>query len=166
VGVPSAVRSFTDRAAVLTTQLDVTRGAVSVTLLDDNDAELGTVRHSGDRGEFSRNLPGAISPDIREAHLVDADSDTLTVLVDGPVCEIFADGGLVSLTSALDGPARFARFRVDTAGGAQVLSAMESLGRHLRRQLARLDNPEEQERLIAEAALADRDLAAGVDPAS
>lgn len=167
VGVPAAVRSYTDHAAVLTTQLDVSRGAVTVTLLDDNDTELATVRHSGDRVEFDRLRPGEPDrePNLRTAVLAAGDSDTLTILVDGPVCEVFADGGLVSLTSTLCGTDRFARFRVDTAGGARVISAMESLGRHLQRRLAHLDNPEEQERLIAEAALADRDLAAGLDSA-
>ena len=53
---------------------------------------------------------------------------------------------------------------MDTTAGARVLSAMESLGRRLQRRLAKLDSAEEQERLIAEAALADRDLAAGTGP--
>lgn len=162
VGVPGAVRSYTDRAAVFTAQLDVSRGAVTVTLIDDENRVLATVRHSGDRVELARPA-GDGTDDVRTATLADGDSDTLTVLVDGPVCEVFADGGLVSLTSAVSGTAGFARFRVDTSGGARVLSAMESLGRRLQRRLARLDNPEEQERLIAEAALADRDLAAEAD---
>lgn len=163
VGVPAAVRSYTDHAAVFTAQLDVTGGAATVTLLDDSDVVLATVRHSGDRVEFSRPTVPDGTEDVRTATLLDGDSDTLTILVDGPVCEVFADGGLVSLTSALSGDSRFARFRLDTTGGARVMSAMESLGRQLQRRLARLDNPEEQERLIAEAALADRDLAAGID---
>lgn len=158
VGVPSAVRSYTDRAAVFTAQLDVSAGSVTVSLLDEKDGMLATVRHSGDRVKVSRPS-GDGSGDVRTAELADGDSDTLTILVDGPVCEVFADGGLVSLTSSLHGEAPFAKFRVDTAAGARVLSAMESLGRRLQRRLAQLDNPEEQERLIAEAALADRDLA-------
>ena len=118
----------------------------------------------GHRGRRHRNEGRSLAPDdgagdVRTAELADGDSDTLTILVDGPVCEVFADGGLVSLTSSLHGEAPFAKFRVDTAAGARVLSAMESLGRRLQRRLAQLDNPEEQERLIAEAALADRDLA-------
>jgi beta-fructofuranosidase len=159
VGVPSAVRSYTDRAAVFTAQLDVSRGAVTVSLLDEEDGLLATVRHSGDRIEVTRPTRDGVG-DVRTAELADGDSDTLTILVDGPVCEVFADGGLVSLTSSLHGDAPFAKFRVDTTAGARVLSAMESLGRRLQRRLAQLDNPEEQERLIAEAALADRDLAA------
>ncbi|AGP31162.1 sucrose-6-phosphate hydrolase [Corynebacterium terpenotabidum Y-11] len=164
VGVPSAVRSYTDRGAVFTAQLDVSRGAVTVSVIDDTDRVLATVRHSGDRVEVDRPRADGTS-DLRTATLADGDSDTLTVVVDGPVCEVFADGGLVSLTSALSGSTGFARFQVDTSGGARVLSAMESLGRRLQRRLARLDSPEEQERLIAEAALAERDLAAGIDPA-
>jgi beta-fructofuranosidase len=159
VGVPSAVRSYTDRAAVFTAQLDVSRGAVTVSLLDEEDGLLATVRHSGDRIEVTRPTRDGVG-DVRTAELADGDSDTLTILVDGPVCEVFADGGLVSLTSSLLGDAPFAKFRVDTTAGSRVLSAMESLGRRLQRRLAQLDNPEEQERLIAEAALADRDLAA------
>lgn len=164
IGVPSAVRSYTDRAAVFTAQLDVTHGAVAVALLDDGDRVLATVRHSGDRVELERPDPdgqGGVS--VRTAELAGGDSDTLTVLIDGPVCEVFADGGLVSLTSAVSGKKPFARFQVDTTSGARVLSAMESLGRRLQRRLAQLDDPEEQERLIAEAALADRDLSSGID---
>lgn len=170
VGVPAAVRSYTNRAAVITAQLDVSRGSVTVTLLDEADRELAAIRHSGDRVEVSRPLPPSETSvseapaEICTALLGDSDSDTLTVLIDGSVCEVFADGGLVSLTSALSGNAPFARFRVDASGGARVLSAMESMGRQLQRQLAQLDSPEEQERLIAAAALADRDLAAGIDP--
>ncbi|WP_297008571.1 hydrolase [uncultured Corynebacterium sp.] len=159
VGVPAAVRSYTDRAAVFTAQLDVSRGAVTVSLVDESDGILATVRHSGDRVEVTRPTADG-SGDTRTAALADGDSDTLTVLVDGPVCEVFADSGLVSLTSSLAGDAAFASFRVDTTAGARVLSAMESLGRRLQRRLAHLDDPEEQERLIAEAALADRDLTA------
>lgn len=163
VGVPSAVRSYTDRAAVFTAQLDATRGAVTVSLLDEADRVMATVRHSGDRVEFSRTMDDG-SEDVRTAVLTDGDSDTLTVLIDGPVCEVFADGGLVSFTSAVSGSSAFSGFRVDTTAGARVLSAMESLGRRLQRRLAKLDSAEEQERLIAEAALADRDLAADTGP--
>lgn len=158
VGLPTAVKSYTDRAAVYTAQLDVESGSATVTLLDTTGGVLLSITHSGDDVSVTRG------DDTRTAPLADGDSDTLTVLVDGPVCEIFADGGLVSLTTAVTGRESFDRFSVEAAGGAKVLSAMESHGRHLQRQLAHLDDPEEQEKLIREAALADRDLAAGVDP--
>ncbi|MEY8565006.1 GH32 C-terminal domain-containing protein [Corynebacteriaceae bacterium 7-707] len=158
IGLPTAVRSYTDRAAVYTAQLDVETGTATVDLLDRDGGVLVSVAHSG--GEVSVTRDG----DTRVAPLTDGDSDTLTIFVDGPVCEVFADGGLVSLTTALTGPRAFDRFSVRATGGARVLSAMESLGRQLQRQLAHLDDPAEQEKLIREAVLADRDLAAGIDP--
>ncbi|MDN6440304.1 MAG: hydrolase [Corynebacterium nuruki] len=161
-GLPRAVRSYTDRAAVLTAQLDVSHGSVTVTAVDEAGDVLLRVVHTGDAVTVTR--PGPDGEMTRSAALADADSDTLTVLVDGPVCEVFADGGLVSLTSALpvqpDGH-RFAGFRLDAADGARVLTSMESLGRGLERRLAALDDPAEQERLIHEAARADGELRAG-----
>ncbi|MEJ6548046.1 hydrolase [Corynebacterium sp. USCH3] len=158
IGLPTAVRSYTDRAAVYTAQLDVESGSATVDLLNKDGGVIASVTHSGDRVSVDRD------GDVRSAPLADGDSDTLTIFVDGPVCEVFADGGLVSLTTALTGPRAFDRFAVRATGGARMLSAMESLGRQLQRQLAHLDDPAEQEKLIREAVLADRDLAAGVDP--
>ena len=158
IGLPTAVRSYTDRAAVYTAQLDVETGTATVDLLDKDGGVIVSIAHSG--GQVSVTRDG----DTRVAPLSDGDSDTLTIFVDGPVCEVFADGGLVSLTTALTGPRAFDRFAVRATGGARVLSAMESLGRQLQRQLAHLDDPAEQEKLIREAVLADRDLAAGIDP--
>lgn len=158
IGLPTAVRSYTDRAAVYTAQLSVESGSATVDVLDTEGNVLLGITHSGEEVSVTRD------GDTRSAPPADADSDTLTIFVDGPVCEVFADGGLVSLTTALTGPGSFDRFAVRATGGARVLSAMESLGRQLQRQLAHLDDPEEQEKLIREAVLADRDLAAGVDP--
>lgn len=158
IGLPTAVRSFTDRAAVYTAQLEVEQGTVTVDVLAQDGSALASVEHSGDYVSVTRG------DETRRAALADGDSDTLTIFVDGPVCEVFADGGLVSLTTALIGPASFERFSVSSSGPARVISAMESLGRQLQRKLAHLDDPEEQEKLIREAALADRDLAAGIDP--
>lgn len=161
VGLPTAVRSFTDRAAVFTAQLDVEGEGASVTVnvVDDNAETLLTVTHSGDHVTVDRH------GDTRTAPLADGDSDTLTIFVDGPVCEVFADGGLVSLTTALQRTGVIDKFEVAPAGDATIISTLESLGRTLQRRLAHLEDPEEQERLIREAALADRDLTAGIDPA-
>lgn len=160
IGLPTAVRSYTDRAAVYTAQLEVESGTATVDLLDKDGNVIVSVAHSGEQVSVTRD------GDTRVAPLADgdSDSDTLTIFVDGPVCEVFADGGLVSLTTALTGPRAFDRFSVSATGGARVLSAMESLGRQLQRQLAHLDDPAEQEKLIREAVLADRDLSAGIDP--
>lgn len=156
-GLPRAVRSYTDRAAVFTAQLEVEHGTATVDAVDTDGRVLLRVEHSGDAVTVTRTVPDG-GEDARSAALQDADSDTLTVLVDGPVCEVFADGGLVSLTSALPDGDRFTGFRVDTTDGARVLSSMESLGRSLQRRLASLDDPAEQERLIQEASRADDDL--------
>jgi sucrose-6-phosphate hydrolase SacC (GH32 family) len=155
-GLPRAVSSFTDRGAVLTAQLDVSRGSVTVDVVDASGDVLLRVTHTGDRVTVTRGTDGG--EETRGAALADADSDTLTVFIDGPVGEVFADGGLVSLTSALTTGRTIAGFRVDATDGARVLSSMESLGRSLQRRLASLDDPDEQERLIQEAVRADREL--------
>ena len=164
VGLPTAVRSYTDKAAVFTAQLEVDGDregdAVTVDVVDESGDSLVTVTHHGDHVAVDRQ------GDVRRAPLADGDSDTLTIFIDGPVCEVFADGGLVSLTTALTRTGLVDQFAVTAGGEATVLSTLESLGRSLQRRLAHLDNPEEQERLIREAALADRDLAAGIDPAA
>ena len=162
VGLPTAVRSYTDQAAVFTAQLTVDGDreddSVTVDVVDDSGQSLVTVTHCGDHVAVDRQ------GDVRRAPLADGDSDTLTIFIDGPVCEVFADGGLVSLTTALTNTGLVDQFAVTPRGGAGVISTLESLGRSLQRRLAHLHDPEEQERLIREAALADRDLTAGIDP--
>lgn len=156
-GVPKAVTSFSDRAAVWTGQLEAGPGVVTVSLVDAEGSVYAEVRHDGDHVTVSRG------GDKRTVTLIDSDSDTLTVFVDGPVLEVFADGGAATLTSALQTGSPFDHFDVTVTGDATVTSSLVSLGQKLQRQTAGLDSPEEQERLIRESALAYGDLEAMSD---
>ena len=92
------------------------------------------------------------------APLDDADSDTLAIFIDGPVCEVFADGGSVTLTSAILSDQPASSIDVKAVGGAKVVVSMRTKGKEIQRRNAGLTSPEEQERFMQEALLADHEL--------
>lgn len=157
VGAPTAVRTFSDYAFLWTAQLDATEGSVDVDVTDDSGQVIATISYTNDAVSVTR-----LGVDTRTAPLKDADSDTLTIFLDGPVCEIFADGGAVTLTSAIPAHSQISDIDVRATGGAKIISSMQTAGRHLMRMQAGLTSPEEQERYMAEALIADRDVAEGI----
>ncbi len=157
VGAPTAVRTFSDYAFIWSAQLDAQQGSVDVDVTDDSGQVIATISYTNDAVSVTR-----LGVDTRTAPLKDADSDTLTVFLDGPVCEVFADGGAVTLTSAIPAHSQISDIDVRATGGAKIISSMQTAGRHLMRMQAGLTSPEDQEAYMAEALIADRDVAAGI----
>lgn len=157
VGTPRAVKGYSDRALIWTGQLDTTSGEVSVDVLCKNGERLVRVTHDATSVTVTRGEDDSVT-----AQLDESDSATLTIFVDGPVCEVFVDGGATSLTSAIPARKPVADVDVKVSGGAEIINSMVTVGQDLLRARAGLDSPEEQERFMAEALVADREVAEGL----
>ncbi|MBC2681924.1 GH32 C-terminal domain-containing protein [Corynebacterium anserum] len=157
VGTPRAVKGYSDRALIWTGQLDTTSGKVCVDALDSDGHRLVRVSHDATSVTLTRDDNDTVTAKLKES-----DSSTLTVFVDGPVCEVFADGGATSLTSAIPARVPVADVDVTVTGGAKIINSMVTVGQELLRSRAGLDSPEEQERFMAEALVADREVAEGL----
>lgn len=157
VGTPRAVKGYSERALIWTGQLNVAKGSVTVTILNRNGDAVVTVSHAASSVSVSRNDGDTVTA---AAH--DSDSATLTIFVDGPMCEVFADGGATSLTSAIPARVPVNSVKVEVAGGAEIINSMVTVGQDLLRARAGLDSPEDQERFMAEALVADREVAEGL----
>lgn len=151
IGAPRAVQAISDRALLWTGQLDAESGSVTVDITNTDDEVIASVVYTGEAVSVHRD-------EVRTAPLPGADSDTLTIFVDGPVCEVFVDGGMVTLTSTIPANKPLAGVNVRPAGGAQILTSMITVGQELQRSLAGLDSPEAQEELIQQAMIADREI--------
>lgn len=153
VGAPAAVRGFSDYGIIYTAQLDASEGEVVADLLTKDEEPVLTVTYSANEISVSRTDGQTVS-----APLDDADSDTLAIFIDGPVCEVFADGGSVTLTSAILSDQPASSIDVKAVGGAKVVASMRTKGKEIQRRNAGLTSPEEQERFMQEALLADHEL--------
>lgn len=158
VGTPRAVKGYSDRALIWTGQLDTEQGEVAVDVLDKDGERIVRVSHSTTSVTVTR---GEGDSAVAQLEPTD-DSSTLTIFVDGPVCEVFADGGATSLTSAIPAHRRVSKFDATVSGGAAITHSMVTVGQDLLRSRAGLDSPEAQERFMAEALVADREVAEGL----
>ncbi|MDO5076494.1 GH32 C-terminal domain-containing protein [Corynebacterium sp.] len=130
-GLPAAVEQ-TNWARLWTGLFDASEGAVTVTLYNPDDSIAGVVRHSGDRLQFDRSMnPHHLGSPIAEAELIAADTDALTILVDGSTVEIFADGGVATMASRVYFDTHCARLEVETSGDATILQCYEVTGAEL-----------------------------------
>lgn len=157
IGAPEAVQRFSDYAFIWSGQLDAAQGQVDIEVRDNSGQLVVAVSYREDAVTVTR-----LGVDSRTAPLTDADSDTLTIFVDGPVLEVFADGGATTLTSAIPAHSKIATVDVSTQGGAKILTSMQTHGQQLQRMHAGLHSPEDQEEFMAQAAAADRELAEGL----
>ena len=132
IGAPRAVKHYSDHALLWTAQLDAEQGDVTVEVLDNTEQTIATVTYSSAEVSFQRG-----TEDPRVAPLTEADSDSLTIFIDGPLCEVYADGGATTLTSNISASHPVAGLRVSPAGGAKVLGQLTTQGRELQRSAAR-----------------------------
>ena len=153
IGAPAAVRGFSDYGIIYTAQLDAAEGKVVAEIQNQDGDTALTVTYAAHEVSVSRPEGSTVS-----APLHDADSDTLAIFVDGPVCEVFADGGSVTLTSTILSEQPVSSIDVKTHDGAKVIASMRTKGKEIQRRNAGLTSPEEQERFMQEALLADREL--------
>lgn len=161
IGAPAAVRGLSDYGIIYTAQLDATEGEVVAEIQNQDGGAVLTVTYTADKVSVSRTEGATVS-----APLHGADSDTLAIFVDGPVCEVFADGGSVTLTSTIFSEQPVGTIDVKAHNGAKVIASMRTKGKEIQRQNAGLTSPEEQERFMQEALLADRELSQPQDETS
>ena len=84
-----------------------------------------TVTHHGDRVTLDRSMNAAHGGDpVASGPLAEADTDSLTVIVDGSTVEVFVDGGVAALASRVYFTDGCSGFTVHTEGGARVLRTM------------------------------------------
>lgn len=105
-------------------------GAITVDILDAEGSPAARVTHRGDAVELDRSL----SPHHREdpvavAPLLEADTDALTIIVDGSTVEVFADGGVATLCSRVYIDGGCSGFSVHTEGEATLLRSYERQSR-------------------------------------
>ncbi|AKK02822.1 GH32 C-terminal domain-containing protein [Corynebacterium epidermidicanis] len=126
-GLPQFV-SQSSRAAMYSAIIDTTAqdATVQVELIDGNGAIAATVSHLGDTIELDRSMNSAhLGDHIAEGPLVAADTDSMTIIVDGSTVEVFADGGALAMASRVYFDNGFAQFRVHKHGSAHVERDME-----------------------------------------
>lgn len=122
-GLPAAIRS-SERACLYTALIDTSalNAELRVELIDANGAVAGVVAHQGDLLTFDRSMnPEHQGDHIAEGPLIAADTDALTIIVDGSTVEIFADGGAMTMASRLYTNSRIVEFRAVTRGEATII---------------------------------------------
>ncbi|MCK7678145.1 GH32 C-terminal domain-containing protein [Corynebacterium sp. CCM 9186] len=123
-GLPDVIPGTT-AARMFTAILDAGEGSVSIDVLDGSGEPAVTVTHHGDRVTLDRSMNAAHGGDpVASGPLAEADTDSLTVIVDGSTVEVFVDGGVAALASRVYFTDGCSGFTVHTEGGARVLRTM------------------------------------------
>ncbi|MCK7637977.1 GH32 C-terminal domain-containing protein [Corynebacterium pygosceleis] len=124
-GLPRVIPGTT-AARMITTMLEVGEGSVSIDVLDGDGEPAVTVSHHGDRVDLDRSMNPVHRGDaVASGPLADADTDSLTVIVDGSTVEVFVDGGVAALASRVYFTGGCGGFTVRTDGDARVLRTMD-----------------------------------------
>ncbi|WP_225723461.1 MULTISPECIES: GH32 C-terminal domain-containing protein [Corynebacterium] len=131
IGAPRAVKNFSNLGLIWTAQLDAHNGSVVVDIINSADQTLATVTYSDK--ELTLVVPGK---QPRTAPLADADSDSITIFVDGPLCEVYADGGATTLTATIAVDRKLKGMEIATTGGARVIGSFSANGQELQMRLA------------------------------
>lgn len=121
-GLPTAIRS-SDRACMYTGLIDTsaTNAEVRVALIDDQGRTAAVIAHQGDLLTFDRSMnPHHTGDHIAEGPLIAADTDALTIIVDGSAVEVYADGGAMTMASRLYAQSRIVDFQVTVVGEAVI----------------------------------------------
>ncbi|WP_158256056.1 GH32 C-terminal domain-containing protein [Corynebacterium sp. 13CS0277] len=108
------------RASAWTGIIDTTRGHLRLEIANEAGDVAAIVTHDGDTLTLDRSFGDFAGSTPATAPLIVADSDTLTVIVDGSTVEVFADGGVVAMASRIDFRGT-PEFTVTTHGGAEIL---------------------------------------------
>ena len=148
-------RGYSDRAVIWTGQLDCTDGSVTADVVDKEGNALVRITHDQSSVSVNRGEDDTVT-----AQLGDTSSSSLAIFVDGPLCEVFVDGGATSFTSTI--PEGATDVQVEVSGGASIINSMVTVGQELLLTRVGLDSPEAQERFMAEALVADREVAEGL----
>lgn len=112
---------------------DIPEGsAVVISLVDENGNVAATVSHKGTVLELDRSMNPHHSGDpVATAPLSEVDTDSLGIIVDGSVVEVFADGGAVAMASRVYIDGECTALEVDAQGEAEIINCFERSGRSL-----------------------------------
>ena len=128
-GLTSAI-PHTAHARMWSGLIDAQEGSVTVTLLDTATGLIAaTITHSGHHLQLDRSMnPLHAGESPAEAYLISADTDSLTIIVDGSTVEVFADGGVIAMASRVYFEGICGGFDVTAEGGASILRYFEVAG--------------------------------------
>ncbi|QNE89320.1 GH32 C-terminal domain-containing protein [Corynebacterium incognita] len=107
--------------------------AVTVTLKDAQGTPAAVITHAGHELRLDRSSSTAFdnrfageAPAV--APLAEGDSDSLTIIVDGSVVEVYADGGQVAMTSRVYFDGGFSECEATVSGDASIERSWENRG--------------------------------------
>lgn len=125
--------AHTNHARSWTGICDIAAGsAVVASLLDQDGNVAATVSHKGNVLELDRSMNPHHSGDpVASAPLSEVDTDSLGIIVDGSVVEVFADGGAVAMASRVYIDGECTAIAIETQGGAEIINSFERSGRSL-----------------------------------
>lgn len=117
----------TEAARMWTGLCEIPEGStLSVDIIDAAGEVAARVSHRGSVLELDRSMNKHHQGDaVASAPLAEGDSDSLTIVADGSVVEVFADGGAVAMASRVYIDAAAPTFRVSAEGGARVENSFE-----------------------------------------
>lgn len=120
-GLVEAVE-LSDRVALWTGVLDVPSGeSVQVDLIDATGRVAASITHRGNSLELDRSMNPVHQADVTAvAQLHEDDTDAITIVVDGPTVEVFADGGQVAMASRVYFEGSCNEFRVHCSDRAEL----------------------------------------------
>lgn len=130
-GLPRAVTE-SDRARMWTGLFEANDGQVTVTLRNSDGSVAAVIRHSGDQLTLDRSMnPYHLDSPLAQADLIAADTDALTILVDGSTVEVFADGGVATMASRVYFSDVCTDLEVVASDGAELQQCYEVKGTKL-----------------------------------
>lgn len=131
-GLPEAV-STSDAAKMWVGICEIPAGEqVKVELCDSIGQVAAVVTHRGDALIVDRSMNAFHQGDpVATATLCEADTDAITIIVDGSTVEVFADGGQVAMASRIYFNGHCEEFHVTTSPGAEVVRREIISGSHL-----------------------------------
>lgn len=121
-GLLDAVR-VSDNASMFIGVAEIPAGEnISISLRDTSGEVAAVISHRGDEIEIDRSMNPRHSGDaVAVAPLAEADTDSITIVVDGSTVELYADGGQVAMASRVYFDGKCEDFDVETSSGAEIL---------------------------------------------
>ncbi|QNQ89997.1 glycoside hydrolase family 32 protein [Corynebacterium poyangense] len=132
-----------DSAAAWTGLADIpVGGQLQIDILDGEGRPAARISHHGDSVVLDRSMnPHHKGDPQASAPLIEGDTDALTIIVDGSTVEVFADGGVATLSSRVYFDGGASGFMVSTAGDAELRRSYERRSRnHYSEAFAHLDD--------------------------
>ncbi|RNE48461.1 GH32 C-terminal domain-containing protein [Corynebacterium alimapuense] len=125
-GLPEAI-TRTQGACSWTGLCEVDDGSRLTAEIIDGTGQIGAViTHSGTHLNLDRSMNPHHAGDLASSvKLVEADTDSLSIFVDGSAVEVFADGGAVTMASRVYLESGCREIRVTTTGNAEVIRSWE-----------------------------------------